>query len=132
MTAAAETHRPTGWFDIAENAIPPDQRIGDNPAVEMILSPVAVVEPRGEWLRSPNALLVTQSQLVFAYKRGLGRRGVVHNWFRDDFSKYGVGLYLGAGPLFACSAIHDSRGLFQFLFGSKTEADALGEYFANG
>ena len=127
-----DTVCPPWLLDAAEDAIGTDDRVSGNPAIRGAYGPIAVIDPYRQWNRMPNALIATQSPLVFATKKGIGKRAAVRTLQRYDFTGYQVGLHNGAGPNFECTAVHGEQGVWRFLFAQQAEASGLGAWFANG
>lgn len=131
----AETFRTLNtaeWlFDEAERSIEAGSRVGDDPQIRLVMTPV-MVESREGTVRHPLAMLVTADVVVVSRRKGaFGRRGDIRQWARSDFMRYGVGPWQDVGPHFEVRTDHERLGRIVFVFSSPHEAEALAAYFAN-
>lgn len=97
----------------------------------MLMSPRDIEFQDDTWPH-PIALLAAKDLVVAARKRGVGKRCQVRVWPRWEFPRYEVGLWRGTGPGYAVTMLHETEGRIRFVFSTPVEAEALGDYCANG
>jgi hypothetical protein len=74
-------------------------------------------------------MLATRNRIVVGKKSPPGRKAVIHSWSRWDFAQFGVGQWLGTGPLYEVRTDPETAGRIVFVFRTFRAADALGTYF---
>lgn len=116
-------------LDGAESAIQSDDRIGHDPRVRFIMSPVTVEFGEETWT-SPSGMLLTDSLLVFARRKGLARRLQVVQFHLWDCPRYSQPTT--AGIHWRVRFDRDHGGSVVTYFRTRSEADALCDYFASG
>ena len=117
-------------FEVCEDAIPDDYRIsGRDPQLKLVLTPVMVVDRYLRW-EGRLALLAADSILIAGRTKSFGFRADTHSWDRWDIRQYALGMW--SGRYYTVEALDDYGAGPKFMFHDRHEADALGDFFANG
>lgn len=116
-------------FDTAEETIGQDHRVSGDPQALFITTPVMIEIGNDVW-NHPIAMLLTQTRMVLARKKGLGHRAETLNLSRYDFFRYSQPSMEGNRAVIR--ADHRDRGVMWFYYFSIDPVEALATYFKSG
>jgi hypothetical protein len=111
-----------------ESSVPEDFRIGGDPRIETLLSPMACVDPRSfEWEGSLG-LMLTPS-LVLVGRRNSNRELEARHWERYGFLRYGLKAVDGQHVV---RVDYEDGSNILFLFATPQESAVFVDYCASG